>query len=273
LLQELRCAIKIKIIYKVKKCMWALLPLKDFVQAKQRLSGSLTVSERRGLFHAMVEDVLTVMSVHPDFERVVLVSDDPAAQLLAEHYRVECWSERSFAVRGLSAVVTAALAKIQSIAVGEQNTVMVVHGDLPLLCNSELDTVIRQHQQLLGAGNSGLSIVTDRHQRGSNILVCDPARPLNLAYGADSCALHREEARRIGIPAQVLQLPGIGQDIDTREDLLRLLALPRTGVATHTLTFLHDTGIAQRLNTMNTEANVDALIAHTESALSEWNTL
>jgi len=51
------------------------------------------------------------------------------------------------------------------------------------------------------------------------------------------------------------------------------LALPETGVATHTLTFLHDTGIAQRLNTMNTEANVDALIAHTESALSEWNTL
>lgn len=253
--------------------MWALLPLKDFVQAKQRLSGSLTVSERRGLFHAMVEDVLTVMAVHPGFTRIVLVSDDPAAQLLAEHYRVECWSERSFAVKGLNAVVTAALAKLQSIAGATQNTAMVVHGDLPLLCAQELDSVIAQHRALLSAGNSGVSIVTDRHERGSNILVCDPARPLNLAYGPDSCTLHSEEARRIGIPSQVLHLPGIAQDIDTRTDLLRLLALPASAAAANTLTFLRETGIAARLQTMGVEANAEALIAHTESAMSEWNTL
>ena len=263
--------------------MWALLPLKDFVQAKQRLSGSLTVSEHRGLFHAMVEDVLTVMAAYPGFERVVLVSDDPAAQLLAEHFGVECWSERSFAVQGLNAVVTAALANIQSLSLTEQTAVMVVHGDLPLLSASELDNVIRQHKQLLDGGASGLSIVTDRHQTGSNILVCDPARPPRLAYGQDSCALHLQEAKNLGMPGQVLYLPGIAQDIDTRADLLRLLALADGPVTTHTLQapplaektlrFLRDTGIAQRLRTMRSEANAEALIAHTESAMSEWNTL
>lgn len=263
--------------------MWALLPLKDFVQAKQRLSGSLTVSERRGLFHAMVEDVLTVMAAYPQFERVVLVSDDPAAQLLAEHFGVDCWAERSFAVQGLNAVVTAALAKIQALTAPSQTEVMVVHGDLPLLSAAELDIVIRRHSELLGSAPSGLSIVTDRHLRGSNILVCDPARPPVLAYGKDSCALHLAEAQRLGIPAQVLDLPGIGQDIDTRADLLHLLALAEEPSASNiietltlagnTLAFLRDTGIAQRLRTMRSEANAEALIAHTESAMSEWNTL
>jgi 2-phospho-L-lactate guanylyltransferase len=221
----------------------------------------------------MVEDVLSVMAVHSGFERIVVVSDDPAAQLLAEHFGVECWSERSFGVTGLNNVVTAALAKIEAITCGAQTAVMVVHGDLPLLCDDELDHVIALHRALLCAGNSGVSIVTDRHERGSNILLCDPARPLNLAYGPDSCALHVEEARRVGIPAQVLHLPGIAQDIDTRADLLRLLALPVTAAAQNTLSFLHETGIAARLQTMTTEANAEALIAHTESAMSEWNTL
>ncbi|WP_373080644.1 2-phospho-L-lactate guanylyltransferase [Zhongshania sp.] len=263
--------------------MWALLPLKDFVQAKQRLSGSLTVSERRGLFHAMVEDVLTVMAAYPGFERVVLVSDDPAAQLLAEHYGVDCWSERSFAVQGLNAVVTAAVAKIHSLTTPAPTAVMVVHGDLPLLSASELDIVIKQHSELLGATQTGLSIVTDRHQRGSNILVCDPAQPLQLAYGQDSCAQHLAEARRIGIPAQVLHLPNIAEDIDTRADLLRLLALPEAPMvantpetpvlAAKTLTFLREAGIAQRLITMRSEANAEALRVHAESAVAEWNTL
>ena len=40
--------------------VWALLPLKDFVNAKKRLSGVLSAAERRRLFHVMVEDVLDV---------------------------------------------------------------------------------------------------------------------------------------------------------------------------------------------------------------------
>ena len=119
--------------------MWALLPLKDFVQAKQRLTGCLTVSERRGLFHAMVEDVLTVLAAHSGFERIVVVSDDPAAQLLAEHYRIDCWSERDLGLSGLNGVVSAALNKMAVLTANESHPVaaMVVHGDLPLLGEQE----------------------------------------------------------------------------------------------------------------------------------------
>ena len=65
--------------------MWAVLPLKDFVSAKQRLSGVLSATERRRLFHAMVEDVLSVLIQAPSIVGIVIVSDDPTAALMARH--------------------------------------------------------------------------------------------------------------------------------------------------------------------------------------------
>ena len=45
----------------------ALVPLKDLVLAKTRLSGVLTSVERRALAQAMVEDVLDVLSNSESF--------------------------------------------------------------------------------------------------------------------------------------------------------------------------------------------------------------
>tara|TARA_R110001592_G_scaffold23259_9_gene91422 strand:+ start:2147 stop:2947 length:801 start_codon:yes stop_codon:yes gene_type:complete len=241
---------------KAYNTMWALLPLKDFVQAKQRLAGSLTVSERRGLFHAMVEDVLTVLAVHPSFERIVVVSDDPAAQLLAEHYGIDCWSERGLDASGLNAVVDSALRRMAELTQNRAGVTaaMVVHGDLPLLGNQELNTLIEQHHALMKTHPSAVSIATDSHGCGSNIVVCDPAKAPVLAYGPDSCAAHYASAETMQLPAQVISLPGLAQDIDTQDDLLRLLAMVPSVAAERTLAYLHQDGIAQRLRQLGSEA-------------------
>ena len=42
--------------------MWALLPLKRFSSAKQRLAGVLTPTERRALVLAMASDVLATLA-------------------------------------------------------------------------------------------------------------------------------------------------------------------------------------------------------------------
>jgi 2-phospho-L-lactate guanylyltransferase (CobY/MobA/RfbA family) len=42
--------------------MWAVLPAKDFVDAKQRLAPVLTAAQRNALFRAMLEDVLTMLT-------------------------------------------------------------------------------------------------------------------------------------------------------------------------------------------------------------------
>ena len=67
----------------------ALVPLKDLVTAKTRLSGLLRPAERRALAQAMVEDVLTTLVEHRQIERVTLVSDDPGAGLLACKYDID----------------------------------------------------------------------------------------------------------------------------------------------------------------------------------------
>ncbi len=41
--------------------MWAVLPAKDFNDAKQRLASVLDGAARRGLFRAMYEDVLATL--------------------------------------------------------------------------------------------------------------------------------------------------------------------------------------------------------------------
>ena len=38
--------------------IWAVVPVKEFANAKQRLAGALTPDQRRGLCAAMLEDVL-----------------------------------------------------------------------------------------------------------------------------------------------------------------------------------------------------------------------
>ena len=75
--------------------LWALIPVKDFVNAKQRLSGVLSPSERRGLSQAMVEDMLVCLGHVPGIDGILLVSDDPGAGLLAYRYGARVLKDRS----------------------------------------------------------------------------------------------------------------------------------------------------------------------------------
>ena len=44
------------------RTIWALVPVKDLRDAKQRLADVLDADERRALFRAMLEDVLAVLA-------------------------------------------------------------------------------------------------------------------------------------------------------------------------------------------------------------------
>ncbi len=224
--------------------MWALLPLKDFVQAKQRLSGVLSATERRSLFHAMVQDVLEVLSREPALQRLVLVSDDPTASLLAEHYRADCWREAEVGGRGLNGVVRAA---VQRMA-GDTDTVMIVHGDLPLLNAAELRELIAQHR--CEPAPRKVTLATDRRGEGSNVLLCSPPAVIDFAYGPDSNRRHRELAAAAGAQFNECRLPGIGRDIDVSDDLQDLLDPRWQGRAVYTLRYLRDSGLDARLRAM-----------------------
>ena len=64
----------------------AILPIKSFAQAKQRLRSELSDADRRALVDAMFSDVLVALRRVPELERIIVVSGDRVAQRIAQGY-------------------------------------------------------------------------------------------------------------------------------------------------------------------------------------------
>jgi len=217
----------------------ALVPLKDLVQAKTRLAGLLRPSERRALAQAMVQDVLTVLTEHPEIERVTLVSDDPGANLLASNYGVDCWSEHSLGARGLNVVIERASARLLALV---DEPLLVLHGDLPLLTTASISRALACQR-----ASKGLVVGCDRHGTGTNLLAFNRTSVPQFCFGVDSCARHLASARSNGVPAQVLQEPGIALDVDEPDDLAVFMSSPDTAGSGHTSALLRATGLGARV--------------------------
>lgn len=222
----------------------ALLPLKDFVNAKQRLAGVLAPHERHALFHAMVEDVLTALTTTQQIDRVLVISDDPGARLLAQQFGTDYVTERDTGVRGMNAVIEAGVARL--IQAG-YSRVLIAHGDLPLLNATELDA-------LLHAAQHGIWIAPDVHNDGTNVMVCCPPQAIEFCYGAGSCAAHQAQALRRGVACTLWRSANMAVDIDYPDDLLRLVRSQQCS-ATFTGRYLQQSAIASRLLAMELAAN------------------
>ena len=223
----------------------ALVPLKDLVQAKSRLAGLMSPAERRGIVQAMVEDVLSVLTGHPALERVTLVSDDPAAGMLARTYGADLLSEASLHAPGLNRVIEAATDRLQGSAA---DPFIVLHADLPLLGPGDISAVLDRYRS-----SPGLVIGCDRHRRGSNLLAFGCASRPRFCFGSDSYNAHRAAARKAGIAFSEMYRPGIALDLDEPGDvaeLMRCLSI----AGRHTRDLLTATDLGRRLSLV-----VDAL--------------
>jgi 2-phospho-L-lactate guanylyltransferase len=213
----------------------ALVPLKDLVQAKTRLAGLLTPSERRALAQAMLEDVLHVLQKHPALQRVTLVSDDPAASLIAQRYGAEHLEETTLMAPGLNPVIEAATDRLCDTVAGPM---IVLHADLPLLDAADISAVIQRYES-----TGGLVIGCDRHRRGTNLLAFGTDSRPRFCFGKDSYALHCRAARDKGVRPHEIFRPGIALDLDEAQDLLELMRrLPKAGERTRALLAANDLG-------------------------------
>ena len=217
----------------------ALVPLKDLILAKTRLSGVLTSIERRALAQAMVEDVLDVLSRHQHITRITLVSDDPGASMLAQKYGADCWTESSLGCRGLNPLIQCASERL--LAAGEEPLV-VLHGDLPLLTGEDISHVVESQQAL-----SGLIVGCDSKGVGTNLLAFNAASTPRFCFGADSCAAHIAGAKNAGVAVQILQRSGIGLDVDEAPDLQCIMDELHVNTASNTAQLLYNTELGARV--------------------------
>ena len=221
--------------------VWALLPLKDLVQAKSRLAGILAPHERRALAQAMVEDVLSALVSHTATGGVLLVSDDPAAALLAHRYDIELVQEKSLACSGLNGAIAAATDYLSNRDITD---IMVLHGDIPLLQTADLAALHESYSQ----ASSDVTIGPDLQRDGTNVMMFATAQTPVFHYGPGSFTVHRQAALERGLEVTVVERPGIGLDVDRPADLLELYHhLPAAQGAIHSKELLLNGEIARRL--------------------------
>lgn len=221
----------------------AIVPLKDLVAAKTRLSGFLRPTERRALAQAMVEDVLSVLTSNPQIARITLVSDDPGAEMLSRKYGIELLEEHQLGCRGLNPVLEKSCDLLPSEA-GEPT--IILHGDMPLLSVADLDQVLRMTAQ-----SGGLVIGCDRFSKGTNLLAFEPGARPRFAFGTNSCDKHRYTASEAGIPVSIVRTMGIGFDVDEPGDLALLMAELTPASQGQTAKLLLQSELRQRIETLS----------------------
>ena len=188
----------------------AIVPVKSFDEAKQRLSASLARGSRSSLAQAMFSDVLGALGRARSLDGVAVVTADPAAQQLA-HGRALLLHDSAQA--GQSAA--AAIGIRHALAAGYARA-LLVPGDTPLIDPTEVDALLAE------ADGLGVAIVADRHGTGTNALVLTPPDAIEPSFGPDSLHRHLGLARAAGAAHRVIAVPSLEHDVDTPEDLAAL---------------------------------------------------
>jgi 2-phospho-L-lactate/phosphoenolpyruvate guanylyltransferase len=205
----------------------AVLPVKRFQEAKQRLGGAMRPGTRRALTQAMLTDVLTALRRAKRVDAVVVITSEHDADALARAHNAQTIADP--AEPGHSA---AAAHGVRWAVEQGAKRVLLVPGDCPALDPAEIDDLLIAHP----TAEPRVTIVPDRHGTGTNGLVITPPGAIEPSFGEGSRARHEAAAAAAGAEWRIAEPPSLVLDVDTLDDLAALRAAldARTGGAAHT---------------------------------------
>lgn len=189
----------------------AVLPVKRFAAAKQRLAAGVEDERRPDLVAAMLEDVLEAIGAARSIERTIVVTAEPRAAALAGAAGAEVIDDPDRG--GHSGAALAGVARAMELGA---ECAVLLPGDCPLLEPRELERL------LTGLPERYAAIVPDRHGTGTNALALAPPDAIEPAFGEGSCARHVAAARAAAVPYAVEELPSLALDLDTPADVVAL---------------------------------------------------
>jgi 2-phospho-L-lactate guanylyltransferase len=191
----------------------AILPIKSFADAKQRLRDELSPEIRRALVEAMFSDVVIALRRADSVDEILVVSSDQGAQQMAGNYGTRVLADEQ---RGHNLAATLGIG--WALEAGFERA-LLVPGDCPLLEPAQLDELIARPAQTPSA-----LIVPDRHGTGTNALLLTPPDALAPAFGPDSCQRHASLAQAGRLAHDLVEIPTLAFDVDTPGDLAALRA-------------------------------------------------
>src|SRR6478672_7173071 len=209
----------------------AIVPVKRFVAAKQRLRSVLSQYEREQLAEIMLCDVLAALRPLRRVEGVIVVTADPAAVEIAHSFGACVVADRLEA-----GVNMAAMQGLQALQ-GNGGPVAVVAADIPFATSEGIEQV------LTGLENDPVVLAPAITDGGTNLLAMRCDRLIEPSFGEKSFARHCELARAAKLSCGVYEIAGLGHDIDRPGDLI----IPAGSNRTRTAVLLERFNIAMRL--------------------------
>ena len=176
----------------------AVIPVKSFGTAKERLRTVLGPAQRRRLARSMAGRVLDALAELPCF---VVCDDDEVRAWATERGAEVLWSPGL----GLNGALDHAR---RTLAERGWEQLLFVHGDLPLL-------------DRIGplAVHGTITLAPDRKLDGTNVLSLPSRVPWTFEYGSNSYRRHLRAALASGTPVTVCLHDTARLDVDTPEDL------------------------------------------------------
>lgn len=194
--------------------VWAVIPVKETKNAKQRLAGVMNGFDRISLALAMVEDVLDAVTQVKELAGVIVVTDDPAVSTIAARLGAVVTSDHAH--EGYTDAVMATARRLDS----EGWAMLTVSIDIPLISPADIRAVLAAR-----CADPSFTIVPARDLQGSNAVLMSPAAAVALSFGDNSFYRHLDAARSVGISPTVVGAPEIELDIDTPKDLSLLMRM------------------------------------------------
>ncbi len=188
----------------------AILPVKRFPLAKQRLGESVGEELRADLARAMVGDVLSALRDCEAIDATIVVTREQTVVTAARNLGAIVVEDT--VEQGQSAAAELGIERAN--AEGFER-VVCVPGDCPALGPDELAALLNEH-------DAGVTIVPDRHGSGTNGLVLAPPDAISPSFGPGSRARHERLAQAAGIAWRIERPSSLLLDIDTGDDLTAL---------------------------------------------------
>jgi 2-phospho-L-lactate guanylyltransferase len=195
--------------------LWAVVPVKERVSAKERLAPMLAPEVRQALALAMLEDVLEALSATPGIAGLLVVTVDPEARLVAVRY-----GGRPIETGARDGHGGAVAAAARLLAAEGRSGMLTLPGDIPLVTPAEIAQLLAAHLPA-----PSFTIVPSHDELGSNAVVCSPPDAVPLRFGENSFYPHLRAAQTCDIRPRVLHLPGIALDIDNPEDVMSFMRI------------------------------------------------
>jgi len=198
--------------------IFAILPVKSPRNAKQRLKEFLTVEQRETLARMLYAQTLAALCQAEGIDRVAVVTSDAETAGHARRAGALVLEENE----QVSHSVSADAACLRAMELGA-STAVLVPIDIPTVTPADFSRLAASAR---ASACSGVIVVPSCDGTGTNALARTPPDCIESRFGPGSFQAHLDQARSKGLPADVLRVPGLMFDLDTPEDVARLLARP-----------------------------------------------